>query len=502
MMPASRLSRCIRFLLSLALFSAAALAVITTTGCGAGSTPGPKLSGNTEVTVLLSSSANDQLQDFQFGFTNITLTSQSGKKVNLLTVPQGAQGAEFIHINGGAEPLVTASVPQDIYTAATAGATYTYPATMVYQFSCATQLPSEIFTNTFDAVGSGYNKATINFPGPITITGNSMVLSLDLLVSQSETFSSCYSPSGHYTWTFTPTFNLTPLTLSSQPTNPENGKVTGVHGEVASIDAASSTFTVSLPVEEGPETLSFGAGNATIYQGIGGFSALAVGTFVDLDAAIQSNGSLLATRIAVEDTSATNVLTGTLLSVAASNSNVTMFVREEEGASFPPEADGPWGFNFGSAVFQISGQLTNLHSLPFTPGFNGSNTVAGQNLYITAPAIGPPGEPHPYPVVRTVTLIPQTVNGTIAAISNSGSLAVYTVTLAPYDVFPTFAVQPGQKTLLTNPSQVEVYADSSTQMLNSEALAVGKTLRFNGLVFNDNGTLRMDCSQVNDGVTE
>jgi len=29
----------------------------------------------------------------------------------------------------------------------------------------------------------------------------------------------------------------------------------------------------------------------------------------------------------------------------------------------------------------------------------------------------------------------------------------------------------------------------------------GSVLRFYGLVFNDNGTLRMDCAQVNDGVT-
>jgi len=27
-------------------------------------------------------------------------------------------------------------------------------------------------------------------------------------------------------------------------------------------------------------------------------------------------------------------------------------------------------------------------------------------------------------------------------------------------------------------------------------------LRFNGLVFNDNGTLRMDCAQIDDGVAE
>jgi len=39
-------------------------------------------------------------------------------------------------------------------------------------------------------------------------------------------------------------------------------------------------------------------------------------------------------------------------------------------------------------------------------------------------------------------------------------------------------------------------------MLNSNALTVGNTLRFYGLIFNDNGTLRMDCAQVNDGVSE
>jgi len=73
------------------------------------------------------------------------------------------------------------------------------------------------------------------------------------------------------------------------------------------------------------------------------------------------------------------------------------------------------------------------------------------------------------------------------------------VTLAPYDLFPQFAVQPGQTTLLTSPNTVVVYADSNTQMLNSTPISVGGVFRFYGLVFNDNGTLRMDCAQVNDG---
>jgi hypothetical protein len=63
-------------------------------------------------------------------------------------------------------------------------------------------------------------------------------------------------------------------------------------------------------------------------------------------------------------------------------------------------------------------------------------------------------------------------------------------------------VQQGQTTLLGDPSNVVVYVDSNTQMLNTKALAAGSVLRFNGLLFNDSGTLRMDCGQVNDGVTE
>ena len=91
-------------------------------------------------------------------------------------------------------------------------------------------------------------------------------------------------------------------------------------------------------------------------------------------------------------------------------------------------------------------------------------------------------------------------DATVTGSATSGNFTDYTVTLAPYDLFPALAVQQGQTTLLNNPSQVEVYVDSNTQMLNTQPLAAGGTLRFYGLVFNDNGTLRMDCAQVSDGV--
>jgi len=61
-------------------------------------------------------------------------------------------------------------------------------------------------------------------------------------------------------------------------------------------------------------------------------------------------------------------------------------------------------------------------------------------------------------------------------------------------------VRQGQTPLLTHPNEVQVYVDSNTQ--NTQSLAAGSTLRFYGLVFNDNGTLRIDCGQISYGVTQ
>jgi hypothetical protein len=47
-----------------------------------------------------------------------------------------------------------------------------------------------------------------------------------------------------------------------------------------------------------------------------------------------------------------------------------------------------------------------------------------------------------------------------------------------------------------------VYADNNTQPLTSALVGVGSLARFRGLIFNNNGTLRMDCGQILDGVAE
>jgi hypothetical protein len=107
-------------------------------------------------------------------------------------------------------------------------------------------------------------------------------------------------------------------------------------------------------------------------------------------------------------------------------------------------------------------------------------------------------------VATSITLLPQTLNGTVSAVTNDSGFAVYTVTLAPYDLIPvlqnyTSNTPPPH---FTNPTTILVYADTSTSFLNFGMVGVGSLIRFRGVIFDDNGTLRMDATTIYDGVAE
>ncbi len=476
---------CIRFLAFTVLLAAA-----FTTGCGSSSQPKPPVfSGNTSVTLMLSSTANSQLSQFNLGFNSIALTNQSGATVSLFSSAT-SQNAEFLHLNGGTEPMVTVSIPQGIYTAATASVG---PA----NFTCVTLASSGgLDTSTYAYGTTPAAQVTVNLPKSITVTGTAMGLSLDMLVSQSASFPSACAPSGVSTFSITPTFNLSAVPFSSQPV-----KETGLKGQIASVSPADDSFALALA---NGETLTIKTNSGTVYQGVNGFSLLSAGEFADMDATIQSDGSQLATRIAVDDTNTSNlsVAAGPALQTNTIQPIMWAFGRQEQGYLIANHLDPVAApYSFGSAAFQISGQFANLQTLPFPTTFNAANLFPGQNIYVSTHATFLVGNPTYFPAT-TVTLIPQTINGTIIGSSSIGSFTTYTVALPAYDLIPKLSVQAGQTTVLTNPNNVVVYVDGSTQMLNTQPPAAGSVLRFYGMLFNDNGTLRMDCGQVNDGVAE
>jgi len=64
-----------------------ALAIVITAGCGSdNSSTKPVLSGNTEVTLLLSSTANDEVSQFDVDFNSAMIPKERGNK-NFLARP-------------------------------------------------------------------------------------------------------------------------------------------------------------------------------------------------------------------------------------------------------------------------------------------------------------------------------------------------------------------------------------------------------------------------------
>ena len=460
------------------------------TGCSTNSSPnnGGGPTGNTDVTLLATSSANDQLFGFQAQLQSLTLTNQAGTAVSFTPIPQNF--IDYIHLNGETEPITTVSIPQGNYVSATATIGSA-------QFECAIDIPGTLDTSTFAYGQTPASQVAVSLPSPITVTGSAMGLSLAMQVSQSATWAECYSPSGGIIpYTITPTFNLTPVTFSNNPTNSSNGKLNNLAGIVNSVAAGGTPFTVTSADEQ---VLSFNTSATTTFQGITAASALVSGMAVSIDANIQADGTVVADRVSVPDTNTASLrlTSGPLIQVPSTTPILSIGSQEQQGA-LNAYIIGGQSFNFSASSFAISGAFTNLASLPFTPAFSAATMVAGQEVSVTShdPTLVAPLN------ATTVTLMPQTINGTVTNISSSGNFTIYTVQLAAYDLFPDLAQQPVQKSILTTPNTVTVYADQNTQQLISGTLAVGAVARFNGVIFNDSGTLRMDCAEIATGVKE
>lgn len=448
----------------------------------------------TAVTLALSSTANDQLSEFHVAVQAISLTGASGNSVSILSQ---ARTTELIHVNGTNEPLLTAMVPQGLYTAATITVGSA-------DFWCVAVDP----TGALHVSGFAYGQTptanvTVTLPAPILVGPDPVGLTLDLMAVQSASYASCVgSPDAITPYAITPTFSLSAFGFPSSPATGDRGVVMGLDGQVTALDADSAGFQISNAETLFAQASAIAASvhvavdSATAWQGIAAVTDLKPGTFVDLDGALRADGSVVATRVAVADPAAVNVRRGPLLQVTSTASILLLLPRQAQGTDVAVDMES---YNFEGSTFRVSGAFTNLQALPFTASFTAQNMVPGQVVYLSSPAFLDSG-PY-YATANTVTLVPQTVNGTVAGVTTSGDFTVYSVALAPYDLFSSLATQAGEATLLTNPGAIEVYTDASTAMLTPAAPAPGDTLRFHGLVFNDQGTLRMDCAQVSTGVT-
>jgi hypothetical protein len=238
-------------------------------GCGSPGKPfspgGPNPDESTSVSVILTSTSNTFSSDFELQFLSLALTNKAGQTVTLFS-GDTSPVSDFIHLNGTTEPFVTVSVPQGVYTAATA-------TVYMARFTCVANLSPGLDDSTYEELSA---PVTIDVPDPITLDTAAMGLVLNLQVAASETYGSCVPQVGS-TFSIQPTFEMTAAEFGVQGTGLANGNPASLRGIVGAVGSGGS-FTVNNA--DGPP-LSVVSSSSTVYQGIGNASALVAGMQVD-----------------------------------------------------------------------------------------------------------------------------------------------------------------------------------------------------------------------------
>jgi hypothetical protein len=478
------------------------ISAVAATGCGgntsssssgSGST-GPINGESTTVAIQLSSTANDEFIHFNMEITKISLTNKAGVTTTIFDTPTAV---DFIPVNGNAAPFVTVTIPQDVYTSAAV-------AVSGPSFSNISMTPQGGIDFNTDAYGYTPTPPVVNLASPITVEGTSMGLVLNLLAAQSGSYTGLQPNQTGYT--INPTFDLTPFAIPAEATTPLNGKCIGMAGQVTAVNSAANSMTVAVPGNPatGNPSLTVALNANTVFQGIASASSLTAGTLINMDIALQPDASYAATRVEVPDAAATNVSTGQLAFIDPSYNVVSTTAIQQLGSILSVYPIG-MGYEYayeGAVKYQTSARFPNLSSLPFKANFSSATVAAGQMVSIGSTSISNMGGTWTLPT--SVTLAPQTIDAVVNAVSTSGDYTIYTVELAPYDLIAQMnsPAGPAVTTILPNATTVYVYTDSDTSLLNATPLGAGATFRFNGLLFNDSGTLRMVAGQVNDGVAQ
>ena len=443
------------------------LAAALVTGCSSSVAPGTAGSigsPSATVPVLITDAPSDQLVAFTLTLNSITLTDSASQTASILATPTTI---EICHLNGIQAPLVTASIPEDTYTSALI--TFSDPQiTYINSSGQPVSVTPTLATTSFK----------FTFPTPFTVNNTSTSLLVDLLANQSVAISGT-------TVTVTPVFSLKPVPpAAAAPPPTQNG--TGIQ-QMGTVVSVSGTTLVIQP-GSGPN-ITLTTNSATILQGPSFTSlfALTVGEIVQVDFIVESGGTYLATRIQIPppppNGQQPNMISGPVTSVGSGS--FKMALMQGVGPSVGPSSTGNivTVTTTGSTTFAIAPQFVTLTGLPFTPSFTSSNLVAGQTVGVVTSAFSASAATA---TASTVYLAPQTVDGTVTAIATSGAYTAYTFSLASGSAFSSLSGATAI-TVYTGAATAPPPASTAAGATAPPPIAVGSTVRFNGLIFNLGG---------------
>jgi len=440
----------------LALILSVIFALVGCSGGGKSSITSTPAAGST--TVNFGDATNDQVIAFPLLINSLTLSGGSDPSV----LPMPTQ-FEFIHAAGALEPLSLVNVLPATYTGATISVAN--PEVVVVNGGVPTKIPATLTSST----------VTVTFSPAISIGSGAAVLNFDLNLATSITLNGT-NTAASVSPQFTATTSVVPATNNASE-DEEHGSVEDLRGTITSV--ASPKFTIQP--SQTAQAVTFTTNSSTQFRdGITSFSQLTNGMIVSVDAATQSDGTLLAATIESETETTTGEEIEGVISAVTGSPATQISVSTQRAASATTSVNTP---TLGTSVTisistgtKFSAQSKKLIG-PF-PAFNASNIGKGQRVEVDSEVQS--GSPTTATGDK-IKLTEQALSGTISALSGNN----FTLTVSGTSAFAS----------LSGATTVAVQSQSGTE-IRSVTLVNGGAVRVRGLLFFNGASYSMVAARI------
>ncbi len=453
----------------------AILLTLVLSACGGGSSastgtnPTPTPTAKTMVQVNMGDSPADWMLAFSMNISSMTLTGSNGSA----TVVSTSTPMEMMHLMGTMQPLAMVSAPQGSYT----GATVNIGSATVMYMDPTTKAPVQ-------ATISGPITGSVTFTSPITVDSTPMAMGFDLDLASSVTQSSSGALS------MNPVFHVTSGAQGSgNPMDYADGGINQMMGMISGVSGSSFTMTSM----QAAQSFTFATNSSTTFDGTS-MSAMGSGMLALVDATMQSDGSLLATKVQSMIGSGGMMGGGIVTAVTGQPATaLTMVMQNGAGTGMMSSYfSAGVAVNLGtSTTYEMDEDGMDMTALPFTPVFDASHIYAGQSVMpisstgMMSGGMGGGmmggGSMAGTITASEVALEPQGITGTAPVSLTSGTAMSFAMTLPSDSAFTT----------LTGATTVTVFQQGSTTMEGGSTIATGTAMHAFGLLFYDGGQWKM-----------
>lgn len=444
----------------------------STAASGTSSTP----AGTSRVQVSLGDAPSDWIVAFGMTVDSISLTTASGSTVS---VAPASSNLEVMQLMGAAQPVSAPAVPQGTYTQA------------MVTFSNVSMGYIDPVTHAYaQKAMAGPYTATVPFSPSLTVGASPMALNFDMDMASSVSIDGAGNVS------LTPVMTAAAGSVPASGQTPWTGAMQHQVGTVSSV--GNGQFSIGSMM--GIPSATFSAGQGTAYSGTGlsGISGLSSGMMVAVDAALQADGTYMATRVQSMGAGQAGMMGGGLVTAVtgspATQMNLSLMGGMGGGMMASSIARTATVALPSTAVFAYDADGIDLTNLPFTPAFGPSNLAAGQRVEAVSQAgmmsggmMGGLGTLS----ASQVTLEPQGLHGAVSNYVASGSQATFTLSLPTDSAFAS----------LTGLTSVQVYQQAGTTLQGLASVANGTYLNVRGLLFYDGTAYRMVAGLLEPGAS-